>query len=89
MSLTDSSEKDGLDVHKANDYGTGSDNTAAVQEMEGTTEDDRDLTEEDVSNPAWMTKYCPWVLKYPWIKNHLVTKKSKKGELVRVARGTK
>ena len=83
MSQTDSSEKEGLDVHKPNDYGTGDGTTAVAKEMENGS----DLIEESDANPSWMTKYCHWMLKYPWIKKYCVTRKSKKGELARVARG--
>ena len=86
MSLTNSSEKEGLDVHKPNDYGTGDATTAAVKGMEKSTENGGDLIEESDANPAWMTKYCPWMLKYPWVRRYFVTKKSEKGELARVTK---
>ena len=85
MSLTDSSEKEGLDVQKTNDYGTGiGGTTTTVEETEKVTENGGHLIEEGDAHPAWMAKYCSWMLKYPWIVRHFVTKKSKKGELERV-----
>ena len=90
MSLTDSTEKQTLDLHKPNDYGTGDGSTAAVVEgMEESTENGSDLKEESDATPAWMAKYCPWMLKYPWVKKYFMTKKSAKGELPRIAKGKK
>ena len=90
MSLTDSTEKQTLDVRKPNDYGTGDGSTTAVGEgMEESTENGSDLKEESDVTPAWMAKYFPWMLKYPWIKKYFSTKKSAKGELSRIAKGKK
>ena len=86
MSLTDSGEKDGLDAYKANNYGTGDIIPAVAEGMAKSPEDVSELIEESDAKTGWMTKYCPWMLKYSWIKKYFATKKSKKGELERVAK---